>query len=78
MGSSEVLGLTRLTTEQLKDLLRFVYREELTCPITPAQLAPLGFQGESESIMNTMRNLDAHATRAVLIAVIAERMERED
>ena len=68
------MGLTRVPTSQLKAMLAHVHRKELACPVTPAQLAPLGFQAESESIMSTLRGMDEAATRSLLVAVIAERM----
>ncbi len=71
------MALTRVPTEQLKLLLRCVHREEIACPITPAQLAPLGLQGDSEWLMGSLRGLDAKATRAVLVAVLAERLAAE-
>lgn len=75
---SQGMALTRVPTEQLKQLLRCVYREQIACPITPAQLAPLGFQEDSEWLMGSLRGLDAAATRAVLVAVLAERIAAED
>jgi len=71
------LGLTRVPTEQLRALLRHVHRAEIACPVTPGQLAPLGLQAHSEWLMGTLRGLDAAATRAILVAVIAERMAAE-
>lgn len=68
------MGLTHVSTAQLRALLRHVHRNEIACPITPAQLAPMGFQGESETLMGSLRGLDETATRALLTAVIAERM----
>ena len=66
-------GLTELTDEELKKLLRHVYRGELPCPITADTLACVGFQSHHEWISAALRGLDADGVRAVLVAVIAER-----
>ena len=66
-------GLTELTEEELKKLLRHVYREELPCPITADTLACVGFQSRHEWLSAALRGLDADGVKAVLVAVIAER-----
>lgn len=67
------MGLKGVPTEQLRTLLRAVYRKETTVPVTPASLAALGLQDWSESVLGTLRELDEKAVHAVLVAVLAER-----
>ena len=70
------LGLVSVETELLRQLLRHVHRGEILAPMTPAKLAPMGFQHHSEALMGTLRGLDDAGVRAVLVAVLAERMNR--
>ena len=72
-GAFRGLGLRDVPTQQLRTLLRAVYRKETTVPITPASLAALGLQDWSESVLGTLRELDDRAVHAVLVAVLAER-----
>ncbi len=67
-------GLTEVPTEDLKRTLLAVHRNDLPCPVTPDTLACVGLQDRSAHLMDTLRGLDAAAVRAVLVAVIAERM----
>ncbi len=68
-------GLTRVSTEDLQELLRLVHRGELRCPVDRVGLAstPLLRLGDDLEIL---RGLDERATRAVLVAVLAERRRR--
>jgi hypothetical protein len=68
------MALTGVPTQELKQLLRLVHRNELALPITPAALAFAGFQHRVEELMQSLRGLDEAGTRAVLVAVLAERM----
>ena len=77
-GQPAVLGLTELTTEELKRLLRHIYKEELPCPVRADTLACVGFQHRGELILGALRGLSAEAARAVLVCVIAERMAQEE
>lgn len=70
-------GLTELSTADLKDLLRHHHRGELDVPVTIVGLTRLGFQNRSEPLLETFRGLDAAAVRAVLTAVLAERVAQE-
>jgi hypothetical protein len=67
-------GLTDVPTEDLKRTLRAVHRGELPCPITADTLACVGLQNRSAHLLSTLRDLDERAVRAVLVAVIAERL----
>lgn len=68
------LGLVQVTTEQLRMLLRGIHRETLLCPLTPAGLAGHGLQDATGTILGHMRDLDRASVRAVVVAVLAERM----
>ncbi len=67
------LGLTTISTEHLRRLLRAVFKEELECPVTPAGLAAIGLQDVSAPLLSHLRGLDSTAIHAVVVAVIAER-----
>lgn len=68
------MALTGVPTNELEQLLRFVYRQEIQIPITPMGLALVGLQHRSEEFMQSLRGLDEPGVRAVLIAVAAERI----
>ena len=68
-------GLTAVSDDDLRTLLRHVYRGELICPITPQGLACIGRQGLNDDL-DILKGLDESAVRAVLVAVIAERRSR--
>lgn len=72
------LGLVQVTTEQLRTLLRGIHRETLVCPLTPAGLAGHGLQEPTGMILGHMRELDRASVRAVVVAVLAERMASVD
>lgn len=72
------LGLVNVSTEQLRTLLRGVHRGTLVCPLAPALLAGHGLQDVSNEILGHMRDLDRAAVHAVVVAVLAERMNDED
>ena len=76
--SAKPIGLTELSLAELKKLLRFVYRQEIEFPLNAQRIACLGFQHRHTLLMNALRGLDAKAVQAVLICVIAERMQYED
>jgi len=71
-------GLTQVPTEDLKTLLRYLHRGELRCPLTPAELARFGLQVRSASLLNHLRGLDATGVRAVVVGILAERMEADE
>lgn len=70
-------GLTDVSTAHLKDLLRHYHRGELDVPVTIVGLTRLGFQNRSDPLLETFRGLDAAGVRAVLTAVLAERVAQE-
>jgi hypothetical protein len=69
-------GLTEVSTAELRTLLRAVHRAEARCPLDLPELARHGLQHVAEPLLATLRGLDATAVRAVLVAVIAERLDR--
>ena len=66
-------GLTPLSTEVLEQLLRHIYRKDISCPLSSGGLARIGLQYCQEPILAALRALDAQALTAVLVCVIAER-----
>jgi hypothetical protein len=71
-------GLTQVATEDLKTMLRYLHRQEMTCPLTPAELARFGLQRCAGSILGHVRGLEAEAVRAVVVGVLAERLDAEE
>ncbi|MCP4871237.1 MAG: hypothetical protein GY898_21210 [Proteobacteria bacterium] len=67
-------GLTEVTIDDLKKLLRVLHREEIRCPVTVDELARCGLQHCADSVLNSVRGLDAVGVKAVVVAVIAERL----
>ena len=72
-----VEGLTSLTTNHLKRLLKYVHEGSLGLPLTAHSIAAAGFQFRHHELMSALRGLDEAAIRAVLVCVIAERMQTE-
>jgi hypothetical protein len=69
-------ALVEVGTEDLKRFLALLHRGEIDCPITINELARTGLQNVAEPLMDHLRGVDATGTRAVLVAVIAERLAR--
>jgi len=67
-------ALNSVPTEVLKTALRYLHRGELICPLTPLELVRMGFQNYAEVMLGHLRTLDAAGVRAVLTAVLCERM----
>lgn len=68
------LGLTGLTTVELKKLLQHLYREEVEFPLNAQRIACIGFQYKQNILMNAFRGLDKKSVQAVLVCVLAERL----
>ena len=68
------VGLTEVATRHLKQLLALVHRGELNYPINVQELARTGFQHCAAPLLGQLRGLEGPAVRAVLIAVLAERL----
>ena len=73
----EVEGLTSLTTEHLKKLLKYLHNGTLGLPLTAHSIAAAGFQFRHQELTSALRGLDTEAVRAVLGCVIAERLKSE-
>ncbi len=71
------VGLTELTTEELRSLLRHIHRGDLPCPVSADTLACVGFQHRHDAVSGALRGLDQAAARAVLVCVLAERKQQE-
>lgn len=69
-------GLTAVSSDDLKKLLRHLHRQEISCPVSAGELARVGLQDRAEPLLRVMRGLDEAAVRAVLVVVLAERDER--
>lgn len=71
-------GLVPIPTEDLKKMLALVHRGEMTCPLTPWEIARFGLQHHMEGLLGQLRGLDGPAVRAVLTAVLSERMAADE
>lgn len=67
-------GLTTITSEDLKKALAALHRGQLSFPLTVETLTCVGLQHAANDLLEILRGLDERAVRAVLVAVIAERM----
>lgn len=67
------LGLTEVSTDDLRKLLRALHRGDVTCPLTPVGLTCIGLQDAVGDLLAQMRGLERAAVHAVVVAVIAER-----
>jgi hypothetical protein len=67
------LGLVTVSSDDLRKLLRRVFRKQLACPLTPAGLAAVGLQDSSGPLLGHLRGLDDRAVHAVVVAALAER-----
>lgn len=71
------LGLVTVSNDDLRTLLRMVFRGHVECPLTPAGLAAVGLQDASDLLLAQLRGLDGKAVHAVVVAVLAERTATE-
>ncbi len=69
-------GLTDVSTDDLKKLLRLLYRKEINCPLNPVELARTGLQNATNPLLGQLRGLEERAVWAVLTAVLSERLKR--
>lgn len=68
------LGLTSVPLDVLKKALSLLHQGILEAPVGAAGLATAGFQDFQEPFLSTLRGLDRAGVKAVLVAVIAERL----
>lgn len=71
-------GLVQVPTDDLKKLLALLHRGELTCPLTPVEVTRCGLQAHIDPLLDQLRGLDANGVRAVLTAVLSERLFARD
>ena len=67
-------GLVEVGTDDLKKALTMLHRGDLDLPVSAPGLARVGLQHCSAPLMSQLRDLDAAGVRAVLTAVLAERL----
>lgn len=70
----KISGLTDFTTEELKKLLQLVYRDQVEFPLNAQRIACIGFQYKHQALINALRGLEKEAVTAVLVCVLAERL----
>lgn len=69
------LGLSDVPTKGLKTMLRQLHQDALPFPLTVSAVVAMGLQDHLAAVMHLMRDLDKAGTRAVLVAVLAERQD---
>ena len=74
---SKPKGLTGMTTEELRKLLRLIYRNEIQFPLNAQRIACAGFQYKHQVLIDALRDLDIKSAQAVIICVLAERIKNE-
>ena len=70
-------GLTEMTTDELKELLRLIYKGEVEFPLNAQRIACIGFQYKHNVLINALRGLDGKAAQSVVVCVLAERLKLE-
>ena len=70
-----VPGLTAVPTADLKQLLLAVHRELITTPFDIHCVTGAKLQHVAEPLLAQLRGLEPRAIRAVVTAVIAERLQ---
>ena len=76
MSQQPPLALATVPTDELKNLLHYLHQGEVTFPLDSSELARVGLQDRAEPLLQTLRGLDEAAVRAVLVAVLGERLEQ--
>ena len=71
------LGLTSVATSDLKRALRALHRGDLTTPFNIEGFTRNGLQHVAVDLLGHLRTLDENGAKAVLVAVLAERLEAE-
>lgn len=70
--SSSILGLTRVSDDELKRLLKVLHRELIRTPITRSGLIEAAF-GHIEAELDSMVGRDRASAQALIVCVLAER-----
>jgi hypothetical protein len=68
-------ALTSVPTDDLKKALLLLHRGELRLPITALEVVRTGLHAHQDALLGHLRGLDAPAVRAVLTAVLSERLQ---
>jgi hypothetical protein len=68
------VGLTRVATGDLEKALSALHHGDLRFPLTIGELTRVGLQDCADDLLGTLRAVDEHGARAVLVAVLAERL----
>jgi hypothetical protein len=68
-------GLRDIKTDELKRMLLLLHRGELRCPLDAGGLTAAGLFPLIDRV-GLLHGLDAAAVRAVVVAVLAERLAR--
>jgi hypothetical protein len=74
LGAMLQSALVQVPTDDLKKMLALLHRGELQCPLTPVEVTRCGFQAHIDPLLDHLRGLDAAGVRAVLTAVLSERL----
>lgn len=69
-------ALTSVPTDALKLALGLLHRGELRCPITALECTRTGLHAHMDALLAHLRGLDEAGVRAVLTAVLYERLEK--
>ena len=69
-------GLTAVPDKVLQELLRQIYRGAIACPLTRRGLGEIGLMHWGDDL-DHLHGIDQTGTIAVLVAVLAERRNRQ-
>lgn len=70
-----IQALTSVPTEDLKRALLLLHRGEMSCPITALEITRHKLHAHQDALLGHLRGLDSTAVRAVLTAVLSERIQ---
>ena len=70
-----IQALTSVPTEDLKRALLLLHRGEMNFPLTALEISRHKFAAHQDALLGHLRGLDAPAVRAVLTAVLSERIQ---
>jgi hypothetical protein len=70
-------GLTTVATSDLRKALKALHQGDFDLPPSITGLTRVGLQHVALEMLSTLRGLDETGVRAVLVCVLAERLERE-
>ena len=69
--------ISDLSTDELKRFLKLIIHNEVELPLNAVRIACVGFQHRHEALMNSLRELESNAIKALLVAVLHERSKNE-